>query len=102
MLIINITDRDRSEQLKALQDGNVSLAVYTDRSGEDKKIGVAAVMMNNRRELSSLWYHLRPETEHMVYEVEVTMVIFRCVLVETAQKCENPVFQWCGGLSRRP
>ena len=49
--------------------------VYTDGSGEDKKIGAAAVMMKNGRELSNLRYHLGTETEHTVYEAEAVAVV---------------------------
>ena len=60
--------------------------VFTDGSGEDRKIGAAAVMMNNGRELSSLRYHLRPETEHTVYEAEATAVILALHMLTKLKK----------------
>ena len=49
--------------------------VYTDGSGQDGKIGAAAVMMRNGRELKALRYHLGSETDHTVYEAEATAVV---------------------------
>ena len=60
--------------------------VYTDGSGEDKKIGAAAVMMNNGRELSSLRYHPGSETEHTVYEAEATAVILALHMLTKLKK----------------
>ena len=67
-------DEDRAtavEKANQLQ----GLVVYTDGSGHDKRIGAAAVMMRNSRELKKLCYHLGTETDHTVYEAEATAVV---------------------------
>ena len=51
------------------------LVAYTDGSGLDSTIGAAAILMLNGTELSTLQYKLGNETEHTVYEAEVTAVI---------------------------
>ena len=51
------------------------LAAYTDGSGLDGTIGAAVILMLNGTELSTLRYKLGNETEHTVYEAEVTAVI---------------------------
>ena len=59
---------ERANQLQGL-------VIYTDSSGHNKRIGVAAVMMRNGRELKKLHYHLGTETDHTVYEAEATAVV---------------------------
>ena len=72
----------------AVENANrlTGLVVYTDGSGEDKKIGAAAVMMDDGRELSSLRYHLGPETEHTVYEAEAIAVILALHMLTKLKK----------------
>ena len=62
------------------------IVVYTDGSGCDKKVGAAAVMMKNGRELDSLHYHLGSETEHTVYEAEAIAVILALHLLTNLKK----------------
>src|ERR1700689_3647774 len=50
-------------------------AVYTDGSGFEDKIGVAAVMFRNGHAEKSLKYHLGTNKEHTVYEAEALAVI---------------------------
>ena len=61
----------------AIENANqlTGIVVYTDGSGYNKKIGAAAIMMKNGREIDSLRYHLGPETEHTVYEAEAVAVV---------------------------
>ena len=49
-------------------------AVYADGSGQDKKIGAAAVLIKNGRVRKTLKYHLGSETDHTVYEAEVVAI----------------------------
>ena len=62
-------DEDREV---AIENANqlTGTVVYTDGSGHEGKIGAAAVMMRNGREVKTLTYHLGLETEHTVYEAE--------------------------------
>ena len=51
------------------------LAAYADGSGLDGTIGAATILTLNGTELATLRYKLGNETEHTVYEAEVTAVI---------------------------
>ena len=62
------------------------LAVYTDGSGTNKKIGAAAVLMLNDMELKTLQYRLGTETEHTVYEAEITAVILALHLLMQVER----------------
>ena len=50
-------------------------AVYTDGSGQDKKIGAAAVLMKHGGASKMLKYYLGDETTHTVYEAEAVAII---------------------------
>ena len=51
------------------------LAIFTDGSGHEGKIGAAAVMMQDGRVKKKLTYHLGSEKEHTVYEAEALAVV---------------------------
>ena len=62
------------------------LVVYTDGSGYDKKIGAAAVMTKNGREIDSLQYYLGTEEEHTVYEAEAIAVVLALHMLANVKK----------------
>ena len=65
------------EREVAVENANrlTGVVVFTDGSGHDKKIGVAAILKQDGRTKKTLKYHLGSETEHTVYEAEAVAVI---------------------------
>ena len=56
--------------IQDLQDNNSDVKVYTDGSGMQGKIGVAAVLYHNGRMKTNMWYKLGAQEHHTVYEGE--------------------------------
>ena len=67
-------DNDRTKTI-ANAKAITGLAAYMDGSGTDGKIGAAAILMLNDTVLKTVQYRLGTDTEHTVYEVEMTAVI---------------------------
>jgi len=61
----------------AIRNANriTGLAIFTDGSGHDGKVGAAAIMKENGRVKKKLKYHLGSEEEHTVYEAEAIAVV---------------------------
>ena len=76
------------DRQKAILEANAltGLTAYTDGSGLDKKIGAAAVLTLNGTELSSLRYQLGNDSDHTVYEAEITAVILAIHILTQIQR----------------
>ena len=76
------------DRQKAIQEANAitGLAVYSDGSGLNERIGAAAVLLLNGTELSTLRYNLGSETEHTVYEAEILAVILALHILTKIQR----------------
>ena len=78
-------DDDRSDAITRAR-AITGLAAYTDGSGNDGKIGAAATLMIDEMELGTLRYRLGTESEHTVYEAEVTAVLLALHLLMQVQR----------------
>jgi len=58
--------------VEAVASHDTKVSIYCDGSGYEGGIGTSAVLYVNSVEKCSLQYHLSSDTEHMVYEVEIT------------------------------
>ena len=85
-LLANVQiDDDRSTAI-ANAKAITGPAAYTDGSGFDKRIGAAAVLMLDDVVLKSIRYQLGSETEHTVYEAEVTAVLLALHLLKQIER----------------
>ena len=64
---------------KAEEEDNI--CVYTDGSGQDGKIGVAAVLRRKGTTIKTIKYHLGSDKNHMVYEAEVVGMLLAMELL---------------------
>ncbi|CCA76508.1 hypothetical protein PIIN_10501 [Serendipita indica DSM 11827] len=62
-----------------------SVAIYTDGSGMEGKIGAAAVLYRNGRRVKAVRYLLGAETEHTVHEGELVGIALGIHLARTMQ-----------------
>ena len=58
--------------IQAVASHNTKISIYCDGLGYKGSIGASAVLYVNSVKKRSLQYHLGPDTEHMVYEAEIT------------------------------
>lgn len=80
-------DHSKEEAKEKLREIEADVKVYTDGSGEDGKIGAAAVLYRGFRAPKVMRLHLGPDTEHTVYEGECVGQIMAVELIrrETEQ-----------------
>jgi ribonuclease HI len=70
------TDKQAPENIK----------IYTDRSAQDGKVGVAAIMTRDGKTLRVLHFHLGTADEHTVFEVELVGILMGLHLIEANKK----------------
>ena len=83
-------DDDRVQAI-AYANNLRGVTIFTDGSGYEKRIGAAAVMIQNGKVLQTLHYHLGRETTHTVYEAEAVAIILGLHLLITSGKKLNRV-----------
>jgi len=65
-----IIPKTREDASRGEQEDESDIKIYTDGSGQQGKIGAAAVLVYGLRPVKVARYHLGPETRHTVYEGE--------------------------------
>ena len=68
-----------------------STRIYTDGSCTDGKVGAAAVLYIDNRQVSMLWYHLGSAEEHTVFEAEMVGLILAAHLLANSTESTLPV-----------
>ena len=74
-----------SKEALVLEDRNTSevIKIYTDGSAHNGKVGAAAVLTCLNQQPRTLYYHLGPETKHMVHKAELIGNILALHLINT-------------------
>ena len=78
-----ITDiaTSREEAMEADSEDNVTLQVYTDRSGQDSMAGAAVVLFKRGNVIGMLQYHLGLLEQHTTFEAELVGILLGLWLV---------------------
>jgi ribonuclease HI len=70
-----------NDAIQGMQQDNLDVKVYTDGSGMEGKIGVAAVLFRGGRKKASSRYKLGPQSHHTEYEGESVWMILAIKLM---------------------
>ena len=75
------------EESKSRDEGAPEhVKIYSDGSMHDGNVGAAALVVKNGKTMQKLHYHLRPASEHTVFEAELVGILMGLHLIEKTAK----------------
>ena len=82
---INIPE-DKESSVRAAENANEVIQVFTDGSAQEGKVGAAAILIRRNRPDRILHFHLGPEAEHTVHEAEMVGLLLAIHLISTENR----------------
>ena len=76
----------KEESKKEVAQAPEHIKIYTDGSAHDGKVGAAAIMIKDGKNMGKLRYHLGKDSEHTVFEAELVGILLGLQLIKDSRQ----------------
>jgi ribonuclease HI len=83
--------KSREELIKETEEATEEIQIFTDGSVMEGKVGAAAILICEGRLTQMLRFHLGPNLEHIVHEMELVGILMGLHILSTKKNNGRPV-----------